>query len=98
MASPYQAELELAKSAALKAGDIIRSYSNGNGGRSSNSATVCVKSVEYHVASNYPVLQRFLKVSNTHHHILSSYIITPSLKCNIYIHAYIAGCRSSNRG
>ena len=51
MASPYQAELELAKSAALKAGDIIRSYSNGNGGRSSNSATVCVKSVEYHVAS-----------------------------------------------
>lgn len=43
-ASPYQAELELAKSAALKAGEIIRSYSTGGGGRSSNSATVNVKS------------------------------------------------------
>ncbi|KAL7537543.1 hypothetical protein ACHAXR_007898 [Thalassiosira sp. AJA248-18] len=41
--SPYQAQLELAKSAAVKAGEIIRSYSSG-GGRSNNSATVCVKS------------------------------------------------------
>ena len=41
--SPYQAELELAKSAALKAGEIIRTYS-GNSGRSNNSATVFVKS------------------------------------------------------
>lgn len=42
--SPYQAQLELAKSAALKAGDIIRTYSAGGGGRSGNSAAVCVKS------------------------------------------------------
>ena len=41
--SPYHAELELAKSAALKAGEIIRKYS-GNSGRSNNSAVVCVKS------------------------------------------------------
>jgi hypothetical protein len=41
--SPYQAELELAKSAALKAGEIIRTYS-GNSGRSNNSAAVSVKS------------------------------------------------------
>jgi len=40
----YQAELDLAKSAALKAGEIIRSYSAGAGGRSKNSAAVCVKS------------------------------------------------------
>ena len=40
--SPYQAQLELAKSAALKAGEIIRSYNSI--GRSNNSATVCVKS------------------------------------------------------
>jgi len=46
MTSPYEAELSLAKSATLKAGEIIRSYSNGNGGgRSANSATVAVKSV-----------------------------------------------------
>lgn len=52
MPSPYEAELTLAKSAALKAGEIIRSYSNNGesgggagGGRSNNSATVCVKSV-----------------------------------------------------
>jgi len=46
MTSPYEAELSLAKSAALKGGEIIRSYSNGNGGgRSANSATVAVKSV-----------------------------------------------------
>ncbi len=45
--SPYQAELELAKAAALKAGEIIRSYSNATGasyGRSKNSAAVSVKS------------------------------------------------------
>lgn len=42
--SPYQAQLELAKSAALKAGEIIKSYSAGAGGRSNNSAAVCVKS------------------------------------------------------
>lgn len=42
--SPYQAQLDLAKSAALKAGEIIRSYSSGAGGRSNNSAAVCVKS------------------------------------------------------
>jgi fructose-1,6-bisphosphatase/inositol monophosphatase family enzyme len=41
--SPYLAELELAKSAALKAGEMIRKYS-GNCGRSNNSAAVCVKS------------------------------------------------------
>jgi hypothetical protein len=41
--APYQAELELAKSAALKAGEIIRTYS-GNSGRSNNSAAVSVKS------------------------------------------------------
>ena len=46
MTSPYETELSLAKSAALKAGEIILSYSNGNGGgRSANSATVAVKSV-----------------------------------------------------
>ena len=46
MTSPYETELSLAKSAALKGGEIIRSYSNGNGGgRSANSATVAVKSV-----------------------------------------------------
>ena len=46
MTSPYEAELSLAKSVALKGGEIIRSYSNGNGGgRSANSATVAVKSV-----------------------------------------------------
>lgn len=46
MTSPYETELSLAKSAALSAGEIIRSYSNGNGGgRSANSATVAVKSV-----------------------------------------------------
>ncbi len=43
--SPYQAELELAKATALKAGEIIRSYSSSsNYGRSNNSATVSVKS------------------------------------------------------
>mmetsp|Transcript_4444 Transcript_4444/g.9608 ORF Transcript_4444/g.9608 Transcript_4444/m.9608 type:complete len:296 (+) Transcript_4444:112-999(+) len=42
--SPYQAQLELAKSAARKAGEIVRSYSSGAGGRSNNSAAVCVKS------------------------------------------------------
>ena len=40
----YQAELELAKSAARKAGEIIRNYSTNNSGRSNNSAVVCVKS------------------------------------------------------
>mmetsp|Transcript_15718 Transcript_15718/g.36199 ORF Transcript_15718/g.36199 Transcript_15718/m.36199 type:complete len:294 (+) Transcript_15718:50-931(+) len=40
--SPYQAQLDLAKSAALKAGEIIASYSSV--GRSSNSARVDVKS------------------------------------------------------
>ena len=75
MTSPYKAELELAKSAALKAGEIIRSYSNGNGGggRSSNSATVCVKSVEYYIMLcckyyYYPVLHRSRRFL-THHHI-----------------------------
>lgn len=43
--SPYRTELELAKAAALKAGEIVRSYSsNSNYGRSNNSATVSVKS------------------------------------------------------
>lgn len=42
--SPYQAQLELAISAARKAGEIIRSYSSSNGGRSNNSAAVCIKS------------------------------------------------------
>jgi fructose-1,6-bisphosphatase/inositol monophosphatase family enzyme len=43
--SPYQAELELAKAAALKAGEIVRSYSSSSSyGRSNNSATVSVKS------------------------------------------------------
>lgn len=43
--SPYQAELELAKAAALKAGEIIRSYSSdSNYGRSNNLASVSVKS------------------------------------------------------
>ncbi len=40
--SPYQAQLELAKSAALKAGEIIRSYNSI--GRTNNSAVVSVKS------------------------------------------------------
>ncbi len=42
--SPYQAELDLAKSAALKAGEIITSYSTGASGRTNNSAKVNVKS------------------------------------------------------
>ena len=44
MSSPYQAQLALAKSAALKAGEIIKSYHSGSGGRGNNSAEVCVKS------------------------------------------------------
>mmetsp|Transcript_13733 Transcript_13733/g.28993 ORF Transcript_13733/g.28993 Transcript_13733/m.28993 type:complete len:296 (+) Transcript_13733:98-985(+) len=40
--TPYQAQLELAKSAALKAGEIIRSYNSV--GRTNNSAVVSVKS------------------------------------------------------
>ena len=40
--SPDHAQLERAKSAALKAGEIIRSYHSV--GRSNNSALVCVKS------------------------------------------------------
>lgn len=41
---PYETQLNLAKSAARKAGEIIRSYSSGASGRSSNSAAVNVKS------------------------------------------------------
>jgi inositol-phosphate phosphatase/L-galactose 1-phosphate phosphatase len=44
VSSPYQAELELAKSAARKAGEIIRTYSTNNSGRTNNSAIVNVKS------------------------------------------------------
>ena len=59
MTSPYETELSLAKSAALKAGEIIRSYSNGNGGgRSANSATVAVKSVS--LSSYYMLTIRYL--------------------------------------
>jgi hypothetical protein len=63
MTSPYEAELSLAKSAALKAGKIIRSYSNGNGGgRSANSATVAVKSVSLSCTLIYlqTVLDRYI--------------------------------------
>lgn len=47
--SPYQAQLDLAKAAAAKAGEIIKSYHSNSGstsvgGRSNNSATVLIKS------------------------------------------------------
>ena len=63
MTSPYETELSLAKSAALKAGEIILSYSNGNGGgRSANSATVAVKSVSLSCTLIYlqTVLDRYI--------------------------------------